>query len=784
MALRHDAQGFLVGDPIEIGRALATWDAIRADVRAIRQAIANPVLVRSGTQRGAGARQQATAVIPLRAATPAGRAGAATNSAGRAATSAAIAVPAGRDARAAVRTGAAVAERAARTARPTPTAQPAGRDARGRFTAGAAEAAEAATKTSRAAGAVASAAGRIAGALTHPGSLEEADPAVKAAAEIARPLARGYGMLGGGEKRQEGWLRRIYATLTGFRKEETAYSKAAQNSLRAIEEKPGAAGGAADGGGGLLSRLLPSLPGGGLLSGAGSLLGGAARKAGGLLRRIPLLRSLFAIGGAASDIFDSEGDDTLSRRDKDARAGKAVGGAAGSIGGTFAGAKLGVLAGAFAGPIGAAIGGVVGGVAGAFFGDQAGQILGDTVGGWVADLREADIAGFIADTWQRTVDGFKGAWESVTKFCGGFVESAKAGWDKITGLFTAAWEGLKALPVIGPAIQKAAEAASTTAAAAKEKVAEVAAKAGEKTAEVAAVVGEKAKQAGEFIAKETTLGKAATAAGQWVLGQTSKLFESGRGGAGTVSTGKGDLGGASYGTYQLSSKQGTLQQFLKQSGYAEQFAGLQPGTPEFNAKWKQIAQSDAGFEGTQHDFIKATHYDPALAALKGAGIDLSGRGAAVQDVLWSTSVQFGAGDAKKGAAAMFQNALAGKDIASMSDAEIVAAIQDYKIANNEQLFASSSAAVRTGTLARAGDEKARLLSLAGTSPMVSIASAPPVNLPAPQTFAEAPAIAETLATGGGAGRDTIKVTVDKPEAEQDVRDRRIAHIVTGGLSAT
>ena len=38
-ALKHDAQGFLVGDPIDIGRALAVWDDIRSDVRAIRKAV-------------------------------------------------------------------------------------------------------------------------------------------------------------------------------------------------------------------------------------------------------------------------------------------------------------------------------------------------------------------------------------------------------------------------------------------------------------------------------------------------------------------------------------------------------------------------------------------------------------------------------------------------------------------------------------------------------------------------------------------------------------------------
>lgn len=42
----------------------------------------------------------------------------------------------------------------------------------------------------------------------------------------------------------------------------------------------------------------------------------------------------------------------------------------------------------------------------------------------------------------------------------------------------------------------------------------------------------------------------------WHLGMTSARRESGGRGAETISTGKGDHGGVSYGTYQLSSKAG------------------------------------------------------------------------------------------------------------------------------------------------------------------------------------------------------------------------------------
>jgi hypothetical protein len=202
-----------------------------------------------------------------------------------------------------------------------------------------------------------------------------------------------------------------------------------------------------------------------------------------------------------------------------------------------------------------------------------------------------------------------------------------------------------------------------------------------------------------------------------VLGQTSKRFESGKGGAATVSSGKGDLGGASYGTYQLSSKMGKVQDFLKTSKYGEQFAGLQPGTPEFNAKWKEVAKADPEFATAQHDYIKRTNFDPAVAGLAKAGFNTSNMSQAMQDAIWSTSVQFGAGSEKKGngAIGIFKKAFAGKDYNSMSDEERIKTLQDYKLANNEKLFASSSANVRAGTAKRAVDEKNSLLALAGKS---------------------------------------------------------------------
>jgi hypothetical protein len=191
------------------------------------------------------------------------------------------------------------------------------------------------------------------------------------------------------------------------------------------------------------------------------------------------------------------------------------------------------------------------------------------------------------------------------------------------------------------------------------------------------------------------------------LGAVSAHFESGKGGVGTISTGKGDHGGVSYGAHQLSSKSGTMNAFLRSesgSAYAQEFAGLQPGSAAFNQKYKEIVARDGeGFDKAQSNFIKATHYDPAARKLaKDTGLDVSGRSRAVQEMVYSTSTQYGGGSS------VMAKALAGRDANSMSDEDIIDAVQNYKRDNVGTHFKSSSAKQQAGVAARAEREKAML----------------------------------------------------------------------------
>lgn len=208
------------------------------------------------------------------------------------------------------------------------------------------------------------------------------------------------------------------------------------------------------------------------------------------------------------------------------------------------------------------------------------------------------------------------------------------------------------------------------------------------------------------------------------FGKVAAYFESG-GNAGTVSSGKGDHGGKSYGTFQLASKTGTLQNFLRSSGYGSQFAGMQVGSKEFDAKWKALAKSDPNFAKAQQEFGVKTHFAPQTRKLSGAGIDLSKRGAGVQEAIMSTANQYGADTS------VIIKALKGKDINKMSDADIINTIQDYKARTVNTRFRSSSAEVRAGVAKRIEQERKLLLAVnaekSGAVPdMKSIAKEKPV----------------------------------------------------------
>ena len=208
----------------------------------------------------------------------------------------------------------------------------------------------------------------------------------------------------------------------------------------------------------------------------------------------------------------------------------------------------------------------------------------------------------------------------------------------------------------------------------------------------------------------------------WTLGKTSEKYETGGKGAGTINNyaSSNDLGGASYGTYQFASylpatmpngkarpsaKNSPVLAFINNSKFKDKFDGLEPATAAFDAKWKEIAsQYPTEFKQDQHDYTQAKYYDVMIANLKRKGLDLTGFGPAVQDLVWSTAVQFGPGKTS-----IFLVPLEGKS--QLTDKDIVSIVSEYKIANVDTFFKSSGSNIIAGVKTRYQSEKSDLINM-------------------------------------------------------------------------
>lgn len=211
------------------------------------------------------------------------------------------------------------------------------------------------------------------------------------------------------------------------------------------------------------------------------------------------------------------------------------------------------------------------------------------------------------------------------------------------------------------------------------------------------------------------------------LGSISAKFESGGGNPGIINESLRNiaLDGAAYGAYQLVSylkspgvpskssvtaaqiANSPVRMYIKQSAYASEFAGLEPSSKEFDAKWKQLAKVDkTGFFNDQHAYAEKIYYQKTISKLSTSIIN---RGKAIHEAIWSTSIQYG----QTFAASIINSAIGNLD-SSVCDDKAVEILYDYKIRNVRVHFKSSPDVWDLLTKNRFPKEKADLIALAKT----------------------------------------------------------------------
>ncbi len=188
------------------------------------------------------------------------------------------------------------------------------------------------------------------------------------------------------------------------------------------------------------------------------------------------------------------------------------------------------------------------------------------------------------------------------------------------------------------------------------------------------------------------------------------------------SIGYDKTGGWSYGSYQISTSSkanpsgyGTMKSFFKvlQDTYPEFYTSLtqaggleaaKQGTTEFKTAWKEIA-STGEFAAAEQQFIYETHYKPALQGLGKYDNSAATRSLEVQQAIWSQAVQLGQGLSNN----VFKNLSQNIDLSSLTDAEFIEKLYDYKINTVNTYFKSSNESYRDSIKNRYNREKEALL---------------------------------------------------------------------------
>ena len=136
-----------------------------------------------------------------------------------------------------------------------------------------------------------------------------------------------------------------------------------------------------------------------------------------------------------------------------------------------------------------------------------------------------------------------------------------------------------------------------------------------------------------------------------IITYLTKKYETSNRGPGFVSTGNGDIGGQSYGSYQLASNVGSVNDFInwlikypkkELANYGKVLNQYQINSKQFINLWQEIGNIDSGnFEMLQDEYIIEKYYNPTIQRLKAKYFNINNHSLAMKSIVLSRSIQNG-----------------------------------------------------------------------------------------------------------------------------------------------
>ena len=187
-----------------------------------------------------------------------------------------------------------------------------------------------------------------------------------------------------------------------------------------------------------------------------------------------------------------------------------------------------------------------------------------------------------------------------------------------------------------------------------------------------------------------------------IIASLSAKYES-HGDPGAVSSGSGDLGGVSYGSYQFASNVGAVDCFLEWAkdysndalaNYARELRKFPVNSQEFKNLWKEIGDIDPnGFQELQDAYVMHHYYEAAASSLRDKYFEINKHSIAMKAVLFSRSVQYGPGNMVE----LFTIACNRLGYPNMSyiddsafDRKMISAIYDFLVEECDQAYNNGS----------------------------------------------------------------------------------------------